>query len=133
MVWTVIKGIFTLQNGICQPFVSFLFLTVGTIAAERKARKGVTTDGNSYYPILDLGTVRGLTVFLVELGLILALATRGGEPVFVFSILSIRKGKLSLRKDDVDRLCRAGDIEALDIKDMEICLWGLVSEKFCSS
>lgn len=84
--WAVIGGVFTLQNGIRQPFVwtfvSLLALTAGTIAAERKARKGAETDG--YYPILDLGTVRGLTVFFVELGLILALAYTGENPFVYF-------------------------------------------------
>ena len=85
--WAVIRGIFTLQNGIRQPFVwsfiSLALLAVCTAAAERRARlAGKPTEG--FYPVLDLGSVWGLTAFFVELGLILALAYTGENPFVYF-------------------------------------------------
>ena len=89
VAWAVIKGIFTFQSGIRQPFawtfVALVFLTAGTIAAEQKTRKAKTdTDTNGYYPILDLNSIWGLTAFFVELGLILALAYTGENPFVYF-------------------------------------------------
>ncbi len=84
---TVLKGIFTLQDGIHQPFVwSFValaFLAVATLAAEIKARKA-KTDTNGYYPILNLSKVWGLTVFFIVLGLIVGLAYTGENPFVYF-------------------------------------------------
>ncbi len=85
--WAVIRGIVTLQKGIRQPFVwafiSIAFLAAASEAAERRARKaGTGTEG--FYPVLDLSSVWGLTVFFVELGLILALAYTGENPFVYF-------------------------------------------------
>ena len=85
VAWTVIRGIFTLQNGLRQPFVwtfvALVFLAICSIAAKSKAQ-GDNIDG--YYPILNLEKVGGLTVFFVELGLILALAYTGENPFVYF-------------------------------------------------
>jgi alginate O-acetyltransferase complex protein AlgI len=85
--WMVIKGIFTFQNGIRQPFawtfVSFAFLIASTLAAEHKA-KNEMTNTNGYYPILRLESISGLTIFFVELGLIFALAYMGSNPFVYF-------------------------------------------------
>ena len=83
----VIKGIFTLQNGIKQPFtwafVALAVLSVATVMAENKSKKEKKeTDG--YYPILDLNSVWGLTAFFVEIGLIFALAYTGENPFVYF-------------------------------------------------
>lgn len=87
VAWTVVKGIFTLQNGIRQPFAwtfaAFAFLIISTAAAEKKAKKGAT-ETNGYYPILNLDSVWGLTIFFVELGLMLALAYTGENPFVYF-------------------------------------------------
>ncbi|MBQ6268248.1 MAG: MBOAT family protein [Clostridia bacterium] len=84
--WIVIKGIFTLQDGIRQPFtwsiVALVLLVACSIAAEVKSRGEQTTNG--YYPILNLDSVGGLTVFFTVLGLILALAYTGENPFVYF-------------------------------------------------
>ncbi len=87
VAWTVIKGIFTLQNGIRQPFVwAFLgigFVIIGYIVAEIKKDKN-SAETNGFYPILRLDSVFGLTIFFIELGLILALAYTGEKPFVYF-------------------------------------------------
>ncbi len=87
VAWTVLKGIFTFQNGIRQPFVwsfaSIVILMICTIAAEKKAGKE-NGDTNGYYPILDLNSIQGLIIFFIELGLILGLAYTGDNPFVYF-------------------------------------------------
>ncbi len=86
--WNVLRGIFTLQAGIVQPFswvfVTLLIYVVAAVCAITKSGEKDWSRVNGYYPILDLGTVRGLTVFFVELGLILALAYTGENPFVYF-------------------------------------------------
>ena len=83
----VLRGIFTLQAGIRQPqiwaFVSLGFLILASYAAVRRAKK-TGAELHGYYPILDLESVWGLTLFFVELGLILALAFTGEAPFVYF-------------------------------------------------
>lgn len=86
--WAVLKGIFTLQNGIFQPF-SWMFVTlaiyiVAAICAIKKSGEKDWSRVNGYYPILNLGSVWGLTIFFVELGLILTLAYTGENPFVYF-------------------------------------------------
>lgn len=86
--WLVLKGIFTFQNGVRHPF-SWVFVTlaiyiIAAIAAIRRSNEKDWSKVNGYYPILDLGSVRGLTIFFVELGLILALAYTGENPFVYF-------------------------------------------------
>ena len=86
--WQVIKGIFTLQKGIKQPFVwsfvAMMLLLIFTIGAVIKSRKNNEKQIEGYYPIVNLDTVWGLTVFLVVLGLILGLAFTGEQPFVYF-------------------------------------------------
>ncbi|MBQ6595248.1 MAG: MBOAT family protein, partial [Clostridia bacterium] len=87
VAWSVLKGIFTLQNGIRQPFawsfVALIALIVGTVAAKKNAQE-TNPEISGYYPILNLESVWGLTIFFVELGLILALAYTGENPFVYF-------------------------------------------------
>lgn len=87
VAWTVIKRIITLQNGIRQPFswsfISIAMLLFSTICAVVKEHKGLR-ETNGYYPILNLGSVMGLAVFFVIVGLILGLAYTGNNPFVYF-------------------------------------------------
>ena len=85
--WIIIQRIFTLQNGIRQPymwsFAALAALTAGTIAAAIRAKK-TGTETNGYYPILNLDSIVGLTLFFIEIGLILGLAFTGENPFVYF-------------------------------------------------
>ena len=84
---SVIEGIFTLQDGIRQPFswsfVSVLFLSISSYATYKKSRNA-DDEIVAFYPILNLNTICGLTLFFVELGLILSLAFTGENPFVYF-------------------------------------------------
>lgn len=85
--WVVLRGIFTLQDGVRQPFfwsfAALAVLLIGTMVVVVRAKKlRVATEG--FYPILKLERVWELTVFFVELGLILCLAFTGENPFVYF-------------------------------------------------
>ena len=86
--WNIIKGIFTLQEGIQQPFVwsfiSIILLTICTIAAIVKSHKKGDKYIEGYYPIVNLNTICGLTIFFVAIGLIIGLAFTGEQPFVYF-------------------------------------------------
>lgn len=87
VAWTVIKSILTFQNGIRQPFswsfVAIALLVISTICAIIKNNKDLRRiDG--YYPMLNLDSVVGLTIFFVTIGLILGLAYTGDNPFVYF-------------------------------------------------
>ena len=87
--WTIIKGIFTLQNGIRQPFawsfVGIAFVVIATVIAEiRSKSKEHASETNGFYPVLDLDGIPGLTIFFIEIGLILCLAYTGDNPFVYF-------------------------------------------------
>ncbi len=86
--WTVILGVATFQDGIRQPFiwsfVSIAILCICTFAAARKTRFGRDSAIHGRYPVLDLNTVRGLTLFFTLCGLILGLAYTGENPFVYF-------------------------------------------------
>ena len=83
----MISRIVTLQDGIKQPFtwsfIAFGVLIVATFAADIKSRKSAK-DITGYYPILDLESVLGLTVFFVEIGVLFVLAYTGESPFVYF-------------------------------------------------
>ena len=85
--WKIIRGIFTLQNGITQPFLwSFVALTlliISEIVAVIKARKS-ESEIRGFCPVFRLDTVMGLTVFFTFVGLILGLAFTGENPFVYF-------------------------------------------------
>ena len=84
----MIKGIFSLQDGIVQnfswAFFAIILLAVCTFAAVMKKRSKDLSETDGYYPIVDLSTVRGLTVFFVFVGLIIGLAYTGDNPFVYF-------------------------------------------------
>lgn len=87
VAWTVIKRIVTLQKGIRQPFlwsfIAIIILLLSTICAVVKNHKDLRgTDG--YYPILNLDSILGQTIFFVMIGLILGLAYTGFTPFVYF-------------------------------------------------
>ena len=86
--WTVIKGIFTLQNGIKQPFfwsfVALFILIISEILAAVKAKREHNTDINGFTPVMNLNTITGLTIFFVFVGVILGLAFTGENPFVYF-------------------------------------------------
>ncbi len=83
----ILKRIVTFQSGVHQPFfwsfVGIAVLTVASWIADIRAKKEkVPVYG--FYPILDLSTIKGLTLFMVEIGLILILAYTGENPFVYF-------------------------------------------------
>lgn len=88
VAWKIIYGIFTLQAGILQPFfwafVGIGVLALGTISAILKSNKNKETVINGYYPLLNLDSILGLTLFFVFCGLTLCLAFTGEKPFVYF-------------------------------------------------
>lgn len=86
--WMVIEGIFTLQEGIVQPFswsfVNLITLAVCTLAAVVKSKKTGAKVIDGYYPTVNLERIPGLTAFFVFCGLILCLAFSGEHPFVYF-------------------------------------------------
>lgn len=80
----IFKAIFTLQNGLFQPyfwsFVSFAFLIAATFIAYKKDKENC----NGFYPILNLSRFWQLVAFFVVIGLTLALCYTGGSP-FIYA------------------------------------------------
>ena len=85
--WIIIKRIFTLQNGITQPFmwtfVALFVLIIAEIAAVIKAKKS-NSEVKGFYPIFNLSTITGMTIFFTFVGLILGLAFTGENPFVYF-------------------------------------------------
>ena len=86
--WIIIKGIFTIQDGIVQNFlwsyVSILFMMIATVCAVIRSRITGDTDVNGYYPLVNLNTVQGLTLFFITCGMVLGLAFTGEAPFVYF-------------------------------------------------
>lgn len=82
----ILGRMFTPHAGIAQPytwtFLAYILLAAATFAAYRRSRRsGRETEG--YYPIMDLNTVKGLTVFFIFCGLTVMLAYYG-ETYFIY-------------------------------------------------
>lgn len=86
--WEIIKGIFTLQNGIVQNFiwsyVSIVLVIIATIFAVIKSKKSGSIVVNGYYPSVSLNSFWGLTVFFIACGMTLGLAFTGEAPFVYF-------------------------------------------------
>ena len=86
--WVVIRGIFTLQDGIRQPFfwtfAAMTILIVSEIAASFRAGRENLGAVTGFTPIMNLNTIAGLTTFFVFVGLILGLAFTGENPFVYF-------------------------------------------------
>ena len=83
----IYKRMFSLHVGVEQPYTWAFFaaavLLIATIAACVHSRKRGLREVEGYYPLMDLSTVRGLTVFFVACGLSLMLAYFG-ETYFIY-------------------------------------------------
>ena len=84
----MIKGIFTLQDGIHHMF-SWTFVTIISslicciipiIRSNEKEMEKV----NGYYPLVNLDSIFGLTVFFIAVGLAFGLAFTGENPFVYF-------------------------------------------------
>lgn len=88
LAWDVIKGIFTLQEGVVQPFfwtfVGLAVLIVGTAAAIIRSHKNKDKEIGGFYPLVKLDTVFGLLVFFLACGLVIGLAFTGESPFVYF-------------------------------------------------
>ncbi|MBQ2724330.1 MAG: MBOAT family protein [Clostridia bacterium] len=86
--WQIIKGIFTLQEGIVQPFfwsfTAIIIVCIASAAAIIRSRKQEKRETDGFYPILSLNTIPGLTVFFFMCGLVLCLAFTGEHPFVYF-------------------------------------------------
>ena len=86
--WVVIRGIFTFQNGISQPFFwsffALVILILSELSAFIKAHRENLPEVTGYCPVLNLGRIPGLTMFFVFVGLILGLAFTGEHPFVYF-------------------------------------------------
>lgn len=79
--WNVWKGMFTIHDGIFQPYTWSFFaiacLLVSTIMAVVRAKKNGEKFANGYYPILDLSKVIPLAIFFTFCGLTVLLGYFG--------------------------------------------------------
>ena len=87
VAWNIIKGIFTLQNGIVQNFmwsyISIIIIIIATaLAIIKSQRDGLVING--YYPVVRLNSFWGLTALFVACGMIIALAFVGEAPFVYF-------------------------------------------------
>lgn len=83
----VLRRMFTVNVGIEQPYTWAFFaaavLLAATMVACARSRKRGLREAEGYYPLMNLNTVRGLTVFFVVCGLSLMLA-HFGETYFIY-------------------------------------------------
>jgi alginate O-acetyltransferase complex protein AlgI len=83
----IYRLMFTYHEGISQPytwsFFTYLILIIATVMAYRKAVASENSEINGYYPIQDLSTVKGLTVFFVVCGLAIIMGYFG-ETYFIY-------------------------------------------------
>ncbi len=86
--WLIIKGIFTMQEGIIQlfswSFIALILLAISTIIAIIHSHKNGEKEVNGYYYTVDLKKTSGLTIFFVFIGLIICLAFTGEQPFVYF-------------------------------------------------
>lgn len=76
--------IFSMQKGAFQPylysFLAFIVLIIATICAKKNSDYQI----NGYYPIQDLSTIKGLTLFFTFIGFIICLAYTNANPFVYF-------------------------------------------------
>ena len=86
--WAVLRGIFTLQQGIRQPyvwvFVTLVIYVIAVIAVVRRSGEKDWSRADGFYPTVRLDTVFGLTVFFIAVGLLFGLAYTGDQPFVYF-------------------------------------------------
>jgi len=86
--WAVIKGMFTLQDGVAQNFfwsyVSIVLVIIATACAVMRSKKKGDKYINGYYPSVSLNSFWGLTVFFIACGMVFSLAFTGEAPFVYF-------------------------------------------------
>jgi alginate O-acetyltransferase complex protein AlgI len=88
----ILKRLFTFQTGISQPFswtfISVAILIIGYFAAALHSKKNPDKQGRviyeGYYPLVNLNTIKGITIFLFVIGLIIIFAYTGNNPFVYF-------------------------------------------------
>lgn len=84
----ILGGIVSLQSGIVKVFpwsiAALLLLALATLCAVHRAKRTGCAEVESYYPLQDLTTMKGLTVFFLFLGVTIALAFTGEQPFVYF-------------------------------------------------
>ena len=88
VAWTIIKRILTFQNGIQQPFswsfIAIALLVISTICTVITKNNRDLSKIDGCYPIMNLNSIVGLTIFFVTIGLILGFAYTGDNPFVYF-------------------------------------------------
>ena len=83
----IFKRMFSVQGGVEQPyawsFVAAAVLLTATLTACRHAKKRGLQEVEGYYPLVDLGTMRGLTIFFIACGATIMFAYFG-ETYFIY-------------------------------------------------
>jgi alginate O-acetyltransferase complex protein AlgI len=83
----VMKSMFTIHMGINQPytwsFFACLILIIAMVMAYKKSVASEENNVSGYYPIQDLSTMKGLTIFFVVCGLCIILGYFG-ETYFIY-------------------------------------------------
>lgn len=83
--FSIIKAIFTLQDGIKQPYLWSFFGIIVTIVITLLILKRKNRDSKyGNYLLQDLSTIKGLTIFFILLGLIICLAYTNVSPFVYF-------------------------------------------------
>ena len=86
--WAIIRGVFTFQDGIRQPFfwsfAAIVILIVSELAALFRSRREGLDTVRGFIPVMNLNTITGLTVYFVFVGVILGLAFTGDNPFVYF-------------------------------------------------
>ncbi len=84
----VIKGIFTLQQGVTQHFfwsyASIIIVIIASLCAVIKSKKDKLASITGFYPLVHLTKFSGLVLFFTACGLVFALAFTGEAPFVYF-------------------------------------------------
>ena len=88
VAWNVIKGIFTLQDGIVQmfswSFVALVSIFVCSIVPIIRSHERDMERVSGFYPVVNLDSIFGLTLFFIAIGLAFGLAFTGENPFVYF-------------------------------------------------
>ena len=86
--WRILVAIFSLRNGVRQPFI-WSFITISavlacSIAAISHSKKTQCEHVDGFYPILNLNCIWQLSLFFIAVGMLLCLAYTGDHPFVYF-------------------------------------------------
>lgn len=87
VAFNVIAGMLTIHTGIFQPYTwtgfAVVFLIAYTVMAARRAKKNGDININGFYPILNLGKVWQLSLFMFICGLVILMGYYG-DTAFIY-------------------------------------------------